>query len=224
MTFYSPFLTNKSFDRVAWCYDTLARLVFGRAQLRAQAHFLSLIPDFSQVLLIGGGSGWLLEQLLLQKPKVQVLYLEASSNMIRLAQKRTSKLDTSLVEWCCGTEQSLVGSNRFDVLLTPFILDLFTQQELLHQFLPRLVERLDEGGIWLFTDFVAPTSWWQKALERGMYWFFRPLTHIRASQLPEFNLCFEHFNFQIQASKFFYWGFIESKTLTRKSYKSDIMS
>ncbi len=83
-----------SFDWIAPYYDWLTRLVFGRSIRRAQRHFLGQIPPGARVLVVGGGTGWLLVDLLKRPAVTHVTYLEASAVMLRLAQQKVQCLPT----------------------------------------------------------------------------------------------------------------------------------
>ncbi|MEP5106138.1 MAG: methyltransferase type 12, partial [Ekhidna sp.] len=49
------------FDFVAPIYDRLSKLVFGKSLIKAQAYHLKVIGDKDRVLILGGGTGKLLE-------------------------------------------------------------------------------------------------------------------------------------------------------------------
>ncbi len=190
-------------------------MVFGDALRRAQMEHLGAIPEQAHVLLIGGGSGWLLEQLLLQKPQVQVTYLESSTKMLELAQKRCKQLaiPTAAVSFRLGDENSLKPDEKFDVIITPFLLDLFPDDRLQH-LMDRLFTALRPGGLWLFSDFWPvhePTPFWQRLLLRSMYTFFGVVSGVNASQLPDFGLHFQRLRLQEQASTQFYGSLIQAK-------------
>ncbi len=107
-------LASGDFDRVAWCYDALAKLAFGGRLQRAQGAALQagLPPGAPRVLVLGGGAGWVLTEILRLRPGARVLYLEASVQMLARAQRRLRR-EASLgrppaqVEFRHGTEQSL---------------------------------------------------------------------------------------------------------------------
>ncbi|SDJ87514.1 Methyltransferase domain-containing protein [Catalinimonas alkaloidigena] len=192
-----------NFDRIAPWYDGLAALVFGNRLRRAQAQFLHYIPPHSRVLVLGGGSGWLLEQVLRLHPAVSVVYLEASHAMLEAARQRTQPLAHQRVEFRQGTETDLHPQETFDVVLTFFVLDLFTNQALPTAML-RLYQALRPGGHWLFTDFDwperRPAFWWEQGLIWGMYRFFGVVSEVCARQLPPYRAAFEALPLQCRAS------------------------
>ena len=177
-----------NFNWVAPVYDALAFIVFGRRLQQAQAVFLDTIPANASVLIVGGGTGWLLEELLRKCQPKRVLYLEASAQMLARASRRMVRQAVlGMVEFRVGDETSLKPDERFDVILTPFVLDLFTEKTLQIYFIPQLMKVLNPGGLWLVTDFVQPPMGWQKALLWIMIRFFRLTAGIQTRQLADWQ-------------------------------------
>jgi SAM-dependent methyltransferase len=188
-----PFLTTSppaDFGRVARVYDQLAQVVFGQAQRRAQLAALRaglpLAGPAPQVLVLGGGPGWVLTELLRQCPAARVLYLETSAAMLGQAQARLARLASERqvqVEFRQGSERDLRPSEQFDAVITFFVLDCFTLDDF-----PGAVARLQAarrpGAPWLVADFRPPRRWWQRGLLRAMYLFFGAAVGLRARQLP----------------------------------------
>src|SRR5882762_1794152 len=115
-------MRSNNFDRIAFLYDRLARLIFGHSIIDAQKHFLKLIPNRAAVLILGGGSGWILKDLLRERPEVYVCYVDASKEMITLAKKGTQ---SPRIVFIHGTEND-IPKQQFDIVLTHFYLDLFS--------------------------------------------------------------------------------------------------
>jgi tRNA (cmo5U34)-methyltransferase len=181
--------TLRGFDRVAWFYDTLAGLVFGPALRRAQqAALAALPPGAPHILILGGGTGWVLAEVLRRRPQATVLYLEASRAMLTRAEALLlQQLPThrAQVEFRHGTQAQLGASETFDVVITFFVLDCIAAAD----FAPavsRLYTALRPGGHWLVADFSQPRRWWQRLLLRLMYWFFRYTAGLTASRLPAY--------------------------------------
>ena len=179
--------TGGNFDWIAPLYDALAFVVFGRKLQRAQVFFLDQIPSNSTVLMVGGGTGWLLRRVLVQcKPK-RVVYLEASARMLARAGKRMVRAEeTGSVEFRVGDESSLTNE-PFDVIITPFVLDVFSEATLQTRFIPRLKNVLKSNGLWLVTDFVNTPVGWQRALLWTMIRFFRLTTGMQAKRLANWQ-------------------------------------
>lgn len=175
-----------NFNRVAPVYDRLAHLVFGQTLERAQLALLDRLPDGGQWLLVGGGTGWLLEQVLNRCQPISILYLEASERMLDLTQQRLANhAQRDKVAYRLGTEADLTDTDRFDIIVTPFVLDLFSEYWLKNQMIPCLLETLEAGGYWLVTDFVPPISLWQRVLANSMLLFFRVTAGLSTQRLPD---------------------------------------
>lgn len=173
-----------NFNWVAPVYDALAFLVFGHKLQRAQVVFLDQIPAEDSVLLVGGGTGWLLEQLLMRGTTKRIVYLETSSAMVARASRRMIRKSLlGSVDFRVGDLTALLPNESFDVIITPFVLDLFSETTLKKQIIPPLLNVLEPTGLWLVTDFVRPPAWWQKVLLWGMIRFFQLTAGIEANQL-----------------------------------------
>ena len=93
---------TNGFDAVAWYYDRLARIVFGKSICRSQTCFLSTLSSTSNILVLGGGTGWWLKEFLQKKPGCRILYVDASPAMLNLAKKAVG--DDKRITFRLGTE------------------------------------------------------------------------------------------------------------------------
>ena len=178
-----PALTG--FDRVAWCYDALAALVFGPALRNTQRAALAGLPAGApHLLILGGGTGWVLAEVLRRRPAATVLYLEASPRMLARARARLNPTQLALVEFRHGTQAALAPSETFDAVLTFFVLDCIAMPDL-PAALDRLHAALRPGGHWLLADFRPAREGWRRLLLAAMFWFFRLTTQLRARELPD---------------------------------------
>ncbi|MFD1139744.1 class I SAM-dependent methyltransferase [Larkinella insperata] len=178
-------VVDNGFDSIAPFYDALSRLVFGNALRKAQACWLNQIPPGAEILVFGGGSGWLLARLLAVCHPRHVSYIDASAAMITLARQKVD--NDSRVDFRTGTELSIQPGDKVDVVITPFVLDLFAEERLKIVVLPRLFSSLKPGGLWLCCDFLEPRWWWQKILLWSEYRFFRAISRIEADHLPNWQ-------------------------------------
>ncbi|MGI4735282.1 MAG: class I SAM-dependent methyltransferase [Janthinobacterium lividum] len=207
------------FGRVASFYDALAGLVFGQAQRRAQQAALQtglpLAGPGPRVLLLGGGPGWALVELLRQCPAARVLYLETSAAMLARAEARLRRqlpAAVAQVEFRLGSEQALRSAEQFDVIATFFVLDCFTAEEL-PAALARLQAARRPGAPWLVADFRPPQVWWQRALLRTMYLFFGVAVGLRVQQLPPWPAALRAIGLEITYQSSHYGDFILSQVL-----------
>jgi tRNA (cmo5U34)-methyltransferase len=201
------------FDRVAAFYDPLARLVFGRTLQRAQQKALEALPPGSPyVLIIGGGSGWVLLEVLRQRPNARILYVEASPLML-VKSRETVRRHAAEYEWQVefrlGTQASLQPPESFDAIVTFFFLDLFAPP-VLREIVVRLGAGRRAGAPWLLADFRPPPRLWQRVLLGTMYGFFRLTTGISASRLPPIHAELARLGLQPRQQTLFYRGMVEA--------------
>ena len=208
-----------SFNRVAPYYDRLSRWVFGDTLLAAQRHFLSQIPEGAHVLFLGGGTGLLLDDLLQLSQMKSITYVEASARMLAMAEKRVTQLQKDndafpLVYFAHGTEHDIPTAQRYSVVITNFVLDMY-EPAALHKMMQRIHSKLTPEAQWLFTDFEISKQpgkqWWHWLLVKSMFWFFRFAAGLKVDQLPDYKAGFDSIGFRVQAEKKFYGELIVSQ-------------
>lgn len=202
------------FDAIAGIYDRLAGLVYGKSIVQAQLYFLDRVPPKARVLIVGGGTGWLLKALLLKCPDCTVWYVEASEQMQIATQRNVAGL-AERVHFIHGTEQAIPAGLQVDVVITHFYLDLFAENSL-PDIVEHLLSFLRSRGLWLVADFVYRGRWWQALLLRTMFFFFRITSGIESKQLADWHTVLLNGGLQENGSEFFFKGFIRSAI-----YRSD---
>ncbi len=207
-----------NYDAAAWFYDELAQLVFGKALVRAQRFLLKSICVNDQILVVGGGTGWILEEIAsVQASTLKITYVEISGRMISLSKKRNYGLNE-----VCFVHQSIedyILMQQYDVILTPFLFDNFSEKRIRSVF-NQLHYGLKPGGWWLLSDFQIQQDYksiWQKVLLQTMYWFFGWLCSVETNKLIKMNSYFDQENYVLQEEKTFYQGFVISQ-IYRKQF------
>ncbi|WPV65763.1 class I SAM-dependent methyltransferase [Chitinophaga sp. LS1] len=203
--------TKNNYDIVASQYDWLSKVVFYRSLENAQVSLLKYIPAGSQVLIVGGGTGWILERLAqLHHNGLRITYVELSGNMITLSQKRDYKENT--VDFVNLPIEDFTPDLDYDVIITPFLFDNFVPERAQSVFW-QLHNSLKKDGLWLFADFYydkEKSRWWHKLLLKIMYSFFRLFCNIEANSLFNMATCFEQGKYEVLHKRFFYFDFIQS--------------
>jgi len=198
-----------NFNNSAWFYDRLSRLVYGKALIGAQVYLLQCVLPNSNILIIGGGTGWILEELTKIHPaSLNITYAEVAPKMIALSQKRN--IGNNHVVFINDAIENISLSADFDVVITPFLFDNFTEQTALQVF-EHIHQLLKPNGLWLNCDFQHSGKWWQGVLLRSMILFFRVVCDIEASQLPDIEKHFDKHGYKMVARQTFYDDFIISK-------------
>ncbi|KAA5534822.1 class I SAM-dependent methyltransferase [Taibaiella lutea] len=203
-------LTN-NFDIVAPVYDRLSRLVFGRAQMNAQIHPLKNIPPDSHVLIVGGGTGWILESISRQyNSGLKITYVEISGKMIKLA--KTADTGDNLVEFVHAAIEGYQTELKFDAILTPFLFCNFLQGTTALVF-NKLHSFLKPKGLWLIADFTVNEGkgkWWKSLLTKSMYLFFKLFGIVEGNALTNMQPVFFAHQYVLKEETFYYRGFIQS--------------
>jgi ubiquinone/menaquinone biosynthesis C-methylase UbiE len=198
-----------NYNNSAWFYDRLSRLVYGRALIKAQVYLLRFIPTNSKVLIVGGGTGWILEEIVKIHPSgLQCTYVEVAPKMMALSKKR--KAGNNRVIFINEAIENVPLLSDFDVVITPFLFDNFTEQTFKKVF-SHIHSSLKPGGLWLNCDFQLKGKWWQKGLLKSMFLFFRMICDIEASALPDVNNQFNQRGYKAIASETFFGEFIISQ-------------
>lgn len=211
---------NNNYDMIARIYDPLSRLVFRKSQLKAQTDQLKYVSSGNNLLIAGGGTGWILEELSKLYPVgLKITYLEISAEMIRMARKRNT--GENEVIYVHAGAANFEADCKFDVILTGFLFDNFQAAEAMQVF-RQFDKMIAPEGYWLFTDFqsdISKQKWWQKILLRTMYIFFNLVSGVKAKKVPDLFHSFQNAGYQIVNSETYYKGFIQAVSFqkTRKS-------
>lgn len=174
-----------NYNNIAFFYDLLCKLVFGQKIKNAQIHSLQYISSGSNILIVGGGTGWILEEIAkIHSFGLRIMYVDSSSKMIQLSKKRNIALNT--IEFIHASIEDVdLSQQKYDVVLTPFLFDNFRQSTALSVF-KKLNMSLKYGGYWLYIDFYISdkNKYQQKVVLKLMYIFFRSMCNIEANKLP----------------------------------------
>ena len=197
-----------NYNNSAWFYDRLSRLVYGKSIIKSQVYLLNNIQAKSNILIVGGGTGWILEEITKIHPSgLNITYVEIAEKMMALSRKRN--VGGNKVNFLNEPIEDIKVNSIYDIVITPFLFDNFTEQTLQNVF-SSIHQKLKPGGTWLNTDFRPTGKWWHKLLLRSMFIFFRLICHIEASQLPGIQKCFEKHGYTTIDQKSFFGDFILS--------------
>lgn len=197
-----------NYDNAAWFYDRLSRLVYGRALINAQAALLPLIPRHAKVLIAGGGTGWIIEEIAKIHPEnLTIVYVELSEKMMSLSKQRNPG-NNKMIYINSPVEEAPLN-NDFDVVITSFLFDNFLP-ETFNKVFYHLHSLLKPGALWINTDFQLSGKWWQPLLLKSMYLFFKTLGCMEAKRLADIDPYFKKEFYQILTQKSFFNHFIST--------------
>lgn len=174
--------------------------------MASQSWFFNKIPAGSRILILGGGTGWILEELQKCDATSTIWYVEISSAMMKRAQHWKVMND---VHFILGTEEMIPPGLVFDVVITNFYLDLFSDDKL-KWVVQHINRHTSSPTTWLVADFIDGKIWWQRLMLKTMYLFFNVVCDIQAKQLPHWHKRLEEQGWKEIHGKFWYGTFIKS--------------
>ena len=169
------------------------------------------------MLIIGGGTGWIVPHILESGAVEKLQYVEASARMLEMARKNCPVNLLNRVEFIHGDENA-IPDIKYDVAITNFFLDCF-KEDRLKEVMATLYRHLKPQGHLYFTDFhINQKSLhriWQRSLTRLMLEFFKRATNLESSQLLDFPSLFDHYDLKVISTRTYYASFIQSMLLQK---------
>lgn len=173
-----------NFNLIAPFYDLIKKMVFRNKLSIAERYFLNRIEDRQQILVIGGGSGDLLNYL---PPTCQIDYVEYAEKMIVNARKQEFDGD---IEFIKGDFLETILNRKYDWIITNFFLDVFNEKHL-GEACEKLYSLLKQDGNMIVTDFYPTDHLRGKILLKLMHVFFKLVSGLESKSLkniPDFLL------------------------------------
>lgn len=192
------------YNRIAWIYDALAQSVFRGAVLKSQTHFLPLIQPNSNLLIIGGGSGQVLEAINRLNIPLIIDFIEPAQPMIEKAKRRCSKLHNLSINFHQVRFQDFETSSRYDWVCCFYFLDLFKEQTFnLH--VKHISQLMNSNSQLLVSEFQNPSGhFWKKVLSRLMHLFFKLTTNLESNRLKDIHTLLTNQGFdRVNKAEFF---------------------
>jgi ubiquinone/menaquinone biosynthesis C-methylase UbiE len=200
------------YDRIAGNYDALSRLLFQKAIVRSQQSLFPFLSAPATVLIVGGGTGWILEEIAkIHADGLQITYLDLSANMIALAKNRDWKQNA--VTFVQSDIREYESEMRYDFVITPFLFDNFKPTHV-HSIFDRLDRLLAPNGLWLYADFHVQNNVngiWQKALLKCMYLFFRFIANVETTVLTDMDALFKQKKYETVFKSSHFSHFIQAR-------------
>ncbi|MEE9393978.1 MAG: class I SAM-dependent methyltransferase [Planctomycetota bacterium] len=211
-----------NFDRIAPYFRPLEWLLFQDSMQRARECHLSKVRDARSILVLGEGDGRFVEALLrASSPRGRhIEILDSSRRMLGLAKKRLQRsgIDPKAIAGIRWRPEDLrgadLGQQRFDLVVTPFVLDCFSAESL-EKIVPSIASSLQPGGHWLHIDFrEAKTPRWARWRSRAwlfaLYAFFRRTVDLEARELHDLEPLMRGYSLKRQSNTRFRGGLIEA--------------
>ena len=208
-----------NFDGLARWYHTLELSTFGVELERARMAHVAQLAGCRDVLLLGDGDGRFLKKLMKVAPECRVRSIDASSEMLKMAEKRLSPEQRARVTFECADALTAdLPTFAYDGVVTAFFLDCFTDDQAA-ALIDRIANTLRPGGTWVFADFAIPAKGPQRIAAQVitglLYAFFRWRTGIAARRLPDSEALIAKAGLTPAVSEKFLFGLLTSVTFRR---------
>ena len=193
------------FDPIALYYDVIVRFTFGQKIWEAQKEHLGEIRNDSSILILGGGTGRILNWM---PSDCAITYLEVSQKMIGQARLHGKAQFVN-----CDFLVSILNE-KFDWIVCPFFLDCFEEEDL-KKVLEKIRGMMAEQGRLLIMDFQTK-NWKQKMIVKCMVLFFRWTANLPTKKLLPIAAYVREANFSLIKSRSFHNDFIFSDIYKNK--------
>ncbi|MEP0986231.1 class I SAM-dependent methyltransferase [Ekhidna sp.] len=185
------------FDFVAPIYDRLSKLVFGKSLIKAQAYHLKVIGDKDRVLILGGGTGKLLEFI----PKSGELdFVEMSHRMLDRAKRKKFHRSINLIH---TDFLEFNTDKKYDVIICPFFLDCFEIQGLT-KVIAKIRSQLKPDGKLIITDFERSNI--NSFILKIMLIFFKLFSKLETNRLLDIRAILKENGFNESETSFYKKG------------------
>lgn len=202
-----------NYDKIAPIYDMLSKLVFNRSQLLGQIEQLKNLSDNQHILICGGGSGKILDEISIRMPRgIQILYLDSSQKMIEIAETRNR--GSNIIEFVCQDILDFETDKSFDIIITSFFFDNFPENKAICVF-TKLDNLLVNNGLWFQNDFTHSSNkwiWWKSIMLKIMYLFFNLTSNLGNYKLVEMESVFDAHSYVLIEKNLYFKNFIVSLT------------
>jgi ubiquinone/menaquinone biosynthesis C-methylase UbiE len=212
-----------NYDKIANYYDRIHHLFYGQAEIHAQVELLDYVRPGDRLLILGGGTGWILEKIAAVFPSgLRITYIESSVRMMELTRTRNwgrnevELVNSAVEDWKGfgegrGEAEGEMGV-EYDCVLTGLFFDNFNNAHAA-AIVRQVTPFLKNGGYWLESDFYYPRrrgKLWQAILLYMMYISARLICGVEAKRLPDIDRIFMGEGYGILKTTFHYQRFIRS--------------
>ncbi len=119
-------MVGNNYDRIARYYDRIHHLFYGHAEIHAQVELLEYVRAGDRLLIVGGGTGWILEKIAVKFPSgLEITYIEGSSRMMELSKRRSC--GENQVEFVLSVIEDWKGGKEYDCIVTGLFFDNFKE-------------------------------------------------------------------------------------------------
>ncbi len=176
------------FDRLALVYRWMEMFTFGPWLERCRFAFLGEMAGCRRAAVLGDGDGRFTARLLGANSIVAIDAVDASREMLRELLKRAGPDATRVQVHYADAREWPPANAPYDLVVTHFFLDCFTQQEV-RALAARLRGSLSPEAHWVVSEFAIPEGAFGRWVARPVVWLlyraFGLLTGLQVRKLPD---------------------------------------
>ena len=211
-----------TYDRVVPIYDFSKTLLFLGSIQRCQNHYLPLLKESKTLLIIGGGTGKIIDDIQKHCNFEALDYVDNSPKMIASAEQHIQKQHPQMKEKIKFHALDVFNyspASMHDAIIVPFALDCFTNEQL-NNLGDKLTEWLASDGLLLFSDFHESKSsgssrLLSRLITRTLYFILNTICRLRIDELPDFERMFKNQPWVLLGEHTFFFGVLKSYAYKR---------
>ena len=165
-------------------YDDIVEVTTAGRDREWKEELLGHLDRPRRVLDLACGTGILTFAIRDRFPEAEVVGVEINDEYLEVARRRQKERADDKVHFVLGPAEEAPLSGTFDTVLSCYL----PKYADLPRLVPRLVERLDEGGLFIMHDFVYPSD---PVVRRAWRWGFQQCLDWAARERPEAVAMFE---------------------------------
>jgi ubiquinone/menaquinone biosynthesis C-methylase UbiE len=204
-------------DWLAPYYESLEHISFGDYLEERRFAFLEEAKKSQRTLECGGGDGRFLARLLALNHGVQVDFVDSSSKMTELAERRVARMGSGFrerVRFFIGDVREFEPPQAgYDLIVTHFFLDCFNDEELT-EVVARLASWRKADGRWVVSEFCEGHGLlrhlWSRAIIRSLYLAFLLTTGLQVTRLPNYKAALTEQGFSPRFEQSAFGGLLHS--------------
>ncbi|NYF81294.1 methyltransferase [Granulicella arctica] len=212
--------SQPNFNLIARPYRWLEYLTLGPILQNCRTHFLPLLLDRKQALVLGDGDGRFLAKLLTRNPTLQADAVDTSATMLRLLRNRCEAATLTTTTRLRTHNRSALDhspSAKTDLITAHFFFDCLPQQDL-DTLIVRIAPHTSPNTLWLISDFRIPSgpmSLPAKLYIRSLYLAFCLLTGLRTTHLPDHEIPLRRAGLTRTHQRLFLFGLLTTEIWSR---------
>ena len=179
------------FNVLGWIYNPLKSFFLGKGPEEIIVEAVKQLPTVKKILVVGGGADNTIVELLSLKKTEQIILVDISDVLLKKAQSRIveSPYDITNVSFELTPFLKYWSTQKFDVIIFPFYLDLFSDEEIMEN-IKKAKRMLSSKGQMMIVDFSnsEKLNVWNRSKVFLLYVLFYPISGNIRKSIPPYSV------------------------------------